>query len=168
MTNNEELWCDGGVILVNPSPNGGTWAWVFLRNGQRAQHGSGLILPELFGIPKITNNLSELYAAVRALEFAGAGWPGTLWTDSLITLRRLTTSSRFRGIPQWLRLRVLDLRRGRKYDVQLCGGHPTKKDLRHGMLARNGLPCSQWNDWCDRECTRLAGEFLCKKSRELV
>lgn len=154
-----ELFCDGGVIAVNPSPHGGTWAWVLVERDFPTAKGSGVVLPEHYGLPKVTNNLTELVAAVQALDTVGPKWDGVLWTDSKVTLHRLTDGQGFAGIPQALRLQVLALRRQRKWSVRLVGGHPTKAELACGSKA-NGTPTSVWNQWCDHRCRQLAERFL--------
>jgi ribonuclease HI len=163
------VYCDGGVIAVNPSPHGGTWAWLALGEADgRWRQESGLVLPwePPFGEGKavmagpITNNQMELYAAVMALEAVPKGWAGILWTDSQVTLARLLGGCSFAGIHPSLKQRALDLRRGRKWTVKLVAGHPTRKELAAGTRERNGFPVSRWNVWCDEECQRLAREFL--------
>lgn len=179
------LYCDGGVIGRNPSAHGGTWAWCEIAERSKDwvlfDHDSGVVCPSdpsslspgttvSWWPPKpITNNVTELWAAVHALTAAGRGWDGVLHTDSKVTMLRLTTGTGFGGVPQWLRLLTLGLRRGRRWKVELVGGHPTKDELLAGTLRRNGLPASKWNVWCDERCNQLAKEFLARKlQREMA
>jgi ribonuclease HI len=160
------IYCDGGCVSRNPSPHGGTWCFCWVtQKGERVRHQSGLVFPQEVGLGRITNNLTELLAAVKALESVSKNWDGTLYTDSLVTMRRITTGQRFVGIPNHLRLRALELRRGRKYKVVLVGGHPTRKELTEGRRERNGLPVSPHNQFCDHECCRLAKDFLSARGK---
>ncbi len=158
-----ELWVDGGVIGSNPSKTGGTWAICITCRGKFVRHWSGTVTPEEFGIETISNNLTELLAAVKGLSQMAPDWDGTIYTDSKITLLRITNSTKFNGIPNSLRLETLNLRRGRKWQARLVAGHPTLKELESGVAKRNGLPVSPFNVWCDQECQRLAREFLAAK-----
>jgi ribonuclease HI len=151
-------------VKKNPSPFGGTWAWVLTEDGKVLDKDSGKLFPN--GGKPTSNNFSELFAATEALEAMPDNFfGGILYTDSRITLLRLTTSNSFKGIPDWLRIRTLDLRRNRKWKVVLVAGHPTKIELKQGFRKRNGLPTSKWNQWCDRECTRLAKGFRCTQQQ---
>lgn len=156
------IYTDGGLIGVNPSSIGGTWAWVWIKRGQVINQGEGVVTPEELGVSTVTNNVTELLAAVKALQSVPPGWDGTLFTDSRVTLLRITTSYRFAGVPDFLKQATLFLRRERNYMVQLIGGHPTRKELAEGRRARNGLPVSPWNVLCDETCTKLAKDYLNK------
>jgi ribonuclease HI len=152
------LYCDGGVIGRNPSPLGGTWVWCLVLDGEIIECNGGVIANR----PVTTNNFTELYAALKALQ-ALHPFDGTLWTDSRITLGRLTTGKSFEGIPNYLRQAALEFRRNREWDVKLLAGHPTKQDLKKGYrIKRSGRhhPVSEWNVWCDNECKRLAKDFM--------
>ena len=63
-----QIFCDGGVIGPNPSPIGGTWAWCWVHDDVMIKHEYGVVEPCDLGLTKITNNHTELLAAVRALE----------------------------------------------------------------------------------------------------
>jgi len=150
------LYADGGVVGRNPSSLGGTWAWVLVRGGEVVRQASGAVTPGDVDVTAVTNNQSELLAAVRALEAMPPGWAGVLRTDSKVTLHRLTHSEKFNGVPQWLRLRALAVRRGRRWRVELVGGHPTRAELAAGRLRKNGLPCCRWNVLVDALCGAAA------------
>lgn len=154
------LYVDGGVIGRNPSSLGGTWAWCLIDGKEIIGSNYGVIEPSPPNPEKITNNFTELLAAIKGLRGAGPEWNGTLYTDSKVTLHRLLGSFSFKNIPNWLRVLTLDLRRNRKWDAKLVGGHPTKKELEMGHLRRNSLPTSRWNVWCDNKCREAAREFL--------
>jgi ribonuclease HI len=155
----ESLFSDGGCIGPNPSPLGGTFAWCFVWGTREHECDSGIILPEQFGMKTISNNVAELVAAVSALEYVVKAWPGTLYTDSRITLLRLTTSNKFNGVPDNLRERCLHLRQGRKYNVVLLGGHPSISEIKNGRNKKGRL-VSKWNVKCDERCQLLARRFI--------
>lgn len=160
MTDNLDLYCDGGIIGRNPSKFGGTWAWCLIRGGRKIRYGSGIVTPKDIGMPFVTNNLTELLAAVRALESTGELL--TLWTDSKVTMYRLQNGLRRNdsSVPPWLRKRTQKLHNNQQWQIKLVAGHPTKEELTDGKSKRNGLIVSVWNVWCDRECSQLAAKFL--------
>jgi hypothetical protein len=114
-------------------------------------------------------------AALNALQSV-EDFCGTLYTDSQVTLRRLTNGTGFAGIPNYLREHVLELRRNRKWQVKLLAGHPTKRDLARGYKIKNRksaktgkikerqVPVSKWNVHCDKQCRKMAREFMEKKN----
>lgn len=168
----ESLFSDGGVVARNPSLLGGTWAWrLVAADGVTVlREESGLVLPEEVGLERVTNNLTELLAAVRALEAMPDGWEGVLYTDSQITLyrveRRAATAkqARMAGIPPDLIARrdTLHDRLG-PYRLSLLGGHPTREELAAGKR-RDGMPCSPHNVACDEACGRHSRSFLRNRS----
>jgi ribonuclease HI len=155
-----EIFCDGGVIGPNPSIMGGTWAWCWVDElNCRIKHNSGVITPKEAGVVKVTNNLTELIAAINAIHSVERDWEGTLYTDSLVTLHRLKRSEKFNGIPNKYRMMVLDIRRlYRGVTYQLIGGHPTRKELAAGKNNK-GMSVSPHNVFCDRECTDRANWY---------
>ena len=157
-----DIYIDGGVIQSNPSIHGGTWA--FIAGDMRK---SGVVTPRMTGFPMVTNNYTELYAAVMALEQMPDGWSGTIHTDSLITLRRLTyRKAKMNGIDEQLKMR-LDLARHRlgKIKVLHVSGHPTKEELAAGKCTK-GRPVSPLNVECDKMCQVEAMRFLVARSEE--
>jgi ribonuclease HI len=154
------IYCDGGVIGPNPSRYGGTWCWCQVENNQIIKHASGIVTPQLMGVEKITNNLTELYAAVAALSSAPKKWNGTLHTDSRVTMLRLLGSPRFSGIPDWLVEDTLSVRKDKMWSVHLVAGHPTRKEMQMGFREKNGFPASKWNIFCDKECSLLAKNYM--------
>ena len=153
----ESLYCDGGVAGANPSTIGGCWAWVLVSvGGKKLRSASGFVSPDCFGVPKITNNVTELLAAVQALEAVPSYWDGILYTDSMITLYRLTSANpSFNGVPKKLINRVMILRDGRNWKVKHVAGHPTLREIQDGVNSR-GQPVSKWNRACDLQCRRIA------------
>lgn len=163
MTN--DYYTDGGCVGMNPSKTGGTWAWVAVTpKGNESSRAAGVITPIEAGVEAVSNNLTELLAAIMALEDAEAGWDGTLHTDSYVTLCRLTRRhAGFKGIPDHLRQR-LSIVRGRLglFRVALLDGHPTRKQLASGR-GKRGNPVSKWNVLCDDLCSEQA--FLFRKGK---
>lgn len=155
------LYVDGGLLSVNPSEIGGSWAFVAVSEaGDQVAYGSGIVTPAECGSQYVTNNTTELLAAVRGLQAMPDGWAGTLWTDSGVTLTRLTkTNPLGRAVPKWLReeLNAKMVRLG-MFTVKLVAGHPTRRDLARGHN-RSGTPASSWNVLCDRLCNEEAERF---------
>jgi len=170
-------YCDGGVIGSNPSSLGGTWAVVLLdAAGEPYVTASGVVTPEqIAGRPLITNNYTELLAAVEAMERLPEAWTGTLHTDSNVT-RCLIVNKRpsMAGIPEDLQRRLAaaksrlggawtpgEDRRGATGGicVVLLNGHPTKAELAAG-IGKRGLPTSKWNVLCDKMCGDEAKRFV--------
>ena len=150
------LYCDGGVIERNPSLHGGTWCWIAVNEaGEEVVRDSGL-LPG-----PCTNNLSEFVAAVRALETVPPGWEGKLYSDSQVTLGRLFRQWSLNGLPLiWIARGSNVLGQVGYVEPVLLQGHPTREELAAGVGKRHGFPVSNWNVKCDRECSRLAAEFM--------
>lgn len=164
-----KLYTDGGVINRNPSPIGGTWAWVLCDDDTMVRHEAGIILPGDIGLPVITNNVAELLAVIHALEAMPPGWEGRLLTDSACTMSRICARQEKDGkrrtrlgklIPAW-HLERLDaaLLRVGVFDMRLLGGHPTRSELDAGFR-RDGVPCSIHNVRCDKLCTEQARKHL--------
>lgn len=154
-----KAYCDGGTIGPNPSLLGGTWCWVWIDNtGTKIKHEKGIIEPEDIELPEVTNNVAELYAAIRLIDSLPEEWEGTIYTDSLITLRRITTGNKFKGVPIWLTNWTMKLRSYKKYQVSLLSGHPTKAELVKGF-GKRGYPVSEHNKFCDQQCSKLASDF---------
>lgn len=155
-----DLFCDGGCVGRNPSPLGGTWAYVAVDDaGQLSWSDSGWLGPKRCG-GAVSNNVAELYAAVKALESVVPSCLGKLHTDSAVTRFRLLGGGDLRTVPGWLRRRLEAVRWVETCGVVLLGGHATKRELRDGRRARNGLPVSEWNGLCDRMCRRAAQRRL--------
>jgi hypothetical protein len=173
-------YCDGGVISSNPSRIGGTYAAVFVsKSGEQMSSVSGTVTPAQAGLPAITNNYTELLAAVVAMELLPANWTGTLYTDSNVTrLRIVNAKPSMTGIPNDLQERLAHAksRIGGAWSpgqdrngatggmcVVLLKGHPTKADLAAGEGARGegkqSLPVSKWNVLCDKLCGEEAAKF---------
>lgn len=152
-----DVFTDGGCAGRNPSALGGSWAWVQVAGGVEVRRASGTVTPAQVGLPVVTNNLTELLAAVEALEACPAGWAGTIHTDNKVTLHRVHPRPKparpsMVGIPQALRdrLAAAKARLGR-YAVRLVAGHPTGAELAAGRTAK-GVLASPFNVACDILC----------------
>lgn len=164
------LYTDGGCITRNPSPIGGTWAFRGVyANGYCALSDSGVITPEECGMTTVSNNVSELAAAVFALEAMPEGWKETLFTDSEVTLLRVRQTKRqakLNGVPESLRSLLAEQKaRLGKYEVVLVAGHPSKLELFRGV-SKSGLPVSLENVRVDAECRRQAERYM--RERKVV
>lgn len=159
------LYTDGGCITKNPSPLGGTWAYCIVEGvGERKKEDAGIITPPFHGLTLISNNVTELLAAIKGLENMPDGWDGIFYTDSLITLRRVTVAkTTFNGIPTELkdRLHHAKLRLG-KFSAELLGGHPNEVELALGVR-EDGKPVSYHNIRCDVLCQQAAAGFLAQR-----
>lgn len=159
------VFVDGGVIKRNPSTYGGTWAYVFVdENDQEIGRRSGYVTPQEIGLPTITNNLTELLAAVNAMLHLPEDFAGTIHTDSFVTLCRITARNpKMNGIPDHLQDRMWVARKrlvnfGKHMVVQV-DGHPTKDQLFKGK-GKRGNPVSKFNVLCDDLCGMEARKFL--------
>lgn len=154
------LYADGGVIGVNPSPIGGTWAWCQVQNGVRIATASGIITPAEARLPVITNNLTELYAILQARDSLPYAWTGTIHSDSWVSLQRVFLAARLNNVPDWLVRRLQTMQRDGWFSGcawQLLDGHPTKAQLSAGV-GKRGNPVSEHNVWCDLACQQRARE----------
>jgi ribonuclease HI len=163
-------YADGGLIGVNPSDKGGTWAVRIVdAAGETLLHAaSGIIRPKNYpdeadthprvSVRSITNNISELVAVLAALKLMPDGWHGTLYSDSHCTLCRLVNRNpSFAGVPVELYEKTSRARqRFPGLKTVLLNGHPNEEELASGIGSR-GLPTDKWNVACDQECNRLAG-----------
>lgn len=156
------LYCDGGNIWKNPSPFGGTWSWVFVEDGCISWRDSGIILPSDVGLPMITNNVMELYAACEAIETMAGNWK-FLYCDSMVTINRLVNKRTFKGVPESLKMRVKKLRLDAD-TVRFVDGHPTKEQL----ADPERFNVSKWNVACHEECQRLAMAWIAENGGEEV
>ena len=156
------LYADGGLIVKNPSPYGGTWAYCGVdAEGNRVLARSGWIEAPAGRV--ITNNHTEQIALTLALEAMPDGWNGKVYSDSNIALGRVFRNYTTRNLPQNIsdRSRAAVRRLGHITAI-LLQGHPTKKDLECGIGAKRKLPVSIHNVWCDKACTAAANDFKAK------
>lgn len=169
----QSIFTDGGTIGKNPSRDGGTWAWCRVAevNGEEIviERGSGVLRPNFKTIPQVTNNHTEFYALLNALEALPPGWLGKICSDSQLTLCRFfvclgqTHLWPLKNICQeWIERKLRVVKKLGKVEVVLLSGHPTKADLERG-IGKRGTPVSRHNVWCDKECQRLAKIYAPRK-----
>jgi ribonuclease HI len=164
-----DLYVDGGCILANPSTIGATWAARYIVRATDQSPEDGDVIFEIAGVrgctprfPSVTNNVAELIAAVEGIERLAVGWRGTIYSDSAVTLGRLSSGYALRSVPAWLSKRCrAALRRIDIPNVQwvLLAGHPTADELAKGR-ARHGGRVSQHNKWCDRAARKAGAAYL--------
>jgi ribonuclease HI len=159
-----ELYCDGGVVKINPSPIAGTYAWCYVVDDVIINKGSGLVYPRNVHSNVVSNNQTEFISLLKGLNSLPEDWIGIVKSDSQISLGRIFMEWRFKkGIADYLIQKYKEIKNKFLYWDQikwvLLSGHPTRKELETG-IGKNGLPCSKWNVWCDKECGRLASEIL--------
>lgn len=164
------LYADGGVINKNPSPLGGTWAWVLVDDKDFAviERDSGYVSRSEIG-SDVTNNQMEFLAVIRGLlNITNPQALKEVRSDSNITLGRIFRDWSITNIPDW----ILEERKRafKNYDTKawsnclmlkytLVQGHPTDDELRAG-IGKKGRPVSKWNVLADKLCNDEAYEFL--------
>lgn len=162
-----QLYVDGGVVLKNPSPIGGTYAYRLLKDGLVVSEG-GFFIPssDLGPGATISNNVTEMLALIKGLQALPKDWNGTVFSDSMVTLGRAFMGWKLKGVPLWLRGSFEDVTKGlinwEKFGHTLLSGHPTKAHLACGV-GKHGLPVSEHNVWCDI-AAREAGEKYLKST----
>lgn len=159
-----EIYADGGVIWdgkPGSSMIGGTFAWCHVNDaGDRIIMDSGMVYPHQCLHGKVTNNVTELVACVRAIQAAPDGFVGTLFSDSENALGRFFRGWKMKNVPYWLGKEMAEqIKRISRGDIDvnyiLLDGHPTKWDMQRG-IGKRGHPVSVHNAWCDDQCTVVA------------
>lgn len=150
------VYSDGGVVNVNPSPIAGMWATCHVdADDTLVWSASGVVLadPDDDFLSLVTNNQTEFRALLAGLEALPDGWSGTVYCDSLVTIRRFRDDARVAGIPyDWRKRMAYVLGRLGALNYVLLDGHPTRAQLAAGV-GKRGNPVSKWNVWCDEACT---------------
>lgn len=162
------LFTDGGVIHKNPSPIGGSFAFVVAVNNVPVHESSGFI-PPLYG--DVTNNMSELYAVVAAVRFIcenkhliDGRQKFNLVTDSKVTAARLNSNRDgilLQGWPDALADHLTVTRKKiREFceSVHIVSGHPTKEELEEGFN-KKGNPVHRFNVRCDELCNLIHKKY---------
>lgn len=184
-----EVYCDAGLITDpyaapnkrNPSTIGGTWSYCHVYTDPRfkisrvaTMKTGGLLTPgqtmhwfpmfQYTTLPAVENNVMELIAAIKCLMALPEGWSGKFHTDNKNVIGWLFgidgTLYKMNKLPDRLILLAQEAR-ARVDEVQpiLLEGHPSKNSLKEGV-APSGKPVSEYNDLCDRNCTRLSKAYL--------
>lgn len=165
-----KLYTDGGVISKNPSPYGGTWAWVLVRDDKEIIRKSGYIIQTERYFPSgvVTNNQTELFAIIQGLHVLMDDDVVEICSDSNVSLGRVFRGSSFNNIPTWmmgaLSIQQMRLSRWNEFSYTLIGGHPQKASLKKGTNAK-GQPVSKWNVLCDQMCHDEADNYWKDKNR---
>lgn len=157
------LYSDGGVFRPRRCEVG-SWAWVATDKDDRevaCQY--GWIAQGAEASDGITNNMTELLAACRALAEVTAvvpNWSGMLCSDSKVTLGRLSQGWRLKGIPpSWVTRMGEILRSTGAVHYVPMKGHPTRADLadRQGRSRSDGMvyAVSYHQVKCDRLCNEV-------------
>lgn len=152
----QRIYTDGGTIGGHPSKIGGVWAWCRVLNGEIVASGTDAFTNELPGYEKATNNQAELLAMVRAFQALPFDWFGAIYSDSEITIGRVSQGWKMNNIPPHM-IRQLEAEQHRlKYFSQLrfhhVKGHPSKADLEQGIG-------DKFNVWCDETCRKTAEAY---------
>jgi ribonuclease HI len=164
-----KLYTDGGVISKNPSPYGGTWAWVLVKDDQVLAHASGLLTPSMIEeYSTVTNNQSELYAILMGLKHLNYWDVVEVCSDSNVSLGRVFRWSSLSNIPKWMVTMLLDQKgrfsKWKQFSYTLMDGHPTKAHLASG-IGKRGHPVSRWNKLCDDLCRAEAENYWKDKNK---
>lgn len=157
------LYADGGVVLKNPSPLGGTWAYCMVTaDGRLLYEDYDVVRANKFPAGVVTNNQMELLAVIRGLQTLRREMVVHVCSDSEITLGRLFKGYAMENIPEWM-VNELNIERGRLHQFKdfkytLISGHPTKLQLETG-IGKHGHPTSEWNMRADELCHMAAEEY---------
>ena len=155
-----DIYCDGGTAGPNPSRLGGAWCWCGIVDDEIVREETGTIFPSDIGLPTVSCNITELLAAIHALEEMPDSWNGRLYTDSLVTRSRLLKKNpKLTGVPQKLRDRLFAVRKRFPHikAIQIAG-HPTAIDLARGYRVNKNskrIPTSVHHVHCDAICTEI-------------
>ena len=153
------LYATGGTIGSNPSPYGGTWAYVLVDAAdQEIGYQVGVLTPQAVGTTTISNQVSAFVALLAGLAALPAGWSGNVASPQEIALGRVCRGDALTDIPSVL------LQRGQRvlqrFDLDalqpvLLAGQPTQAQLRAGVGA-HGKPVSQHQVTCQTLCQQVA------------
>jgi ribonuclease HI len=159
------LYTDGSTPLKNPSPVGITYAFLVVdTSGIVIHEESGHLKTKDCGTYLASNNLAEMIAAVKALEYVAenikeADEKVTLCTDSELTAFRMFRGYSIAKLPKNVCSRLGTAfasieEAGITLDFQLLAGHPTRADLAQGYKEKKGrqLPVSLYNVRVDKMC----------------
>jgi ribonuclease HI len=176
-----ELYTDGGCAGANPSKVGIAWAFCVVEREEvpgTSSWGnpkyivlhkeSGALTKDQCGKFSPTNNLAEMIAAVRGLEYCKRVFPDApilLFSDSELTLKRLFEGYSMEKLPKNVQQRAWDVTlhfNGRLGKV-LVKGHPTKKELSAGQSKDGKYPVSEFNVLADKLCKEECKKLLLGK-----
>lgn len=157
------IWTDGGCVARNPSPHAGTWAWIGVDDEGEIvrEHYGVLLVREVCPLAHVSNNVTELYAMVRAILNTPLDFAGAFYSDSHVTLQRIFHEGALNGVPEFL-VEALAKAKARLRLMAPCyycqiDGHPTKAQLACG-IGKRGNPCSRFNVYVDQLCRKAGRE----------
>jgi len=157
------LYVDGGVIGRNPSALGGTWACCYVENDAIVWSRSGVLTPAQACVKEVTNNQSEMYAMLMGLLALPHEYHGKVFSDSLITIGRVSMGWKWKNIPDWGHDLYYQARKHipgfNEIKFIHLDGHPTKAQLEAGRGKRGNI-VSKWNVWCDERCTSEGQQYI--------
>jgi ribonuclease HI len=160
------VFADGGCILRNPSPIGGTFAYCFVdEQGNRFREHSGVLTPIDCDGP-VTNNITELHALCAAIWCIRnlPDWEDQryhIYSDSNVSLIRVFRCGKLNNVPDYLAQLVGKVRTmlGRiDFQYTLLDGHPTREQLSAG-IGKRGNKCSEHNVRCDWLCNEEGRKY---------
>lgn len=150
------VYTDGGVLYSRTSP-AGSFAWIAVDEDGAELFREWGVLVANDAMPGVTNNMTEFFAMLRALEAMPSGWVGRACTDSMNTVGRFGMGWKLRGIPNWwvMRLATLKKRLGKTVTYVPHKGHPSATEVKNGEGYGSGqqlFPVSKHQVECDRLC----------------
>jgi hypothetical protein len=159
----DTAYTDGGVIGMNPSQDGGSWAFRYVAGGVPTWEQAGVVLLSELppSMPYVSCNLTEFLAILLAVEGLPGDSPVEVCSDSINAIDAFRYPDRKNWVPAhlWQR-RVAEMARlDGRIGFKLLGGHPTKIELAQGFKDRNGLPVSEHNQWCDEAATQAIADY---------
>jgi ribonuclease HI len=170
-----QIYTDGGLLSVNPSDIGGTWAWVAVdAEDRKIGWKSGVVTTRSMlqhGLHRVSNIIMEHVALIKAMEAVPLNWSGTILSDCQPVLTRVISdyeiSKGFKrmpaselNLPEYVSKRQKEaVKRLGKVRFVLVQGHPTKADLACGIGKKRNLPVSKWNVLADDLCNQEKSKF---------
>ena len=153
------LYATGGTIGANPSPAGGTWAYVLVDGAdQEVGYQAGVLTPQAVGTTTISNQVSSFVAILAGLAALPAGWSGNVASPQEIALGRICRGYALTGIPPVLvqrGQRVLQRFDPDALHPVLLAGQPTQAQL-HAGVGAHGKPVSEHQVTCQTLCQQMA------------
>lgn len=162
------LYATGGTIGANPSPHGGTWAYVLVDGAdQEVGYQAGVLTPQVVGTTTITNQVSSFVAILAGLAALPAGWSGNVASPQEIALGRVCQGYALTGIPPVLiqrGQRVLQRFDPEALQPVLLAGQPTQAQIRAGVGTPD-KPVSEHQVTCQTLCQQVAQVWREERAR---
>lgn len=164
-----QVFADGGPVGRNPSPIGGTYAYIIRFRLPKwtewieYRRQVGFIAPSA-SMEVITNNVCELVAVCTGIieSFSLLEEPTDVlevFSDSEVTLLRLFGNVKVDGLPPYARVLFKDARfilrnLGQRANYTLLQGHPTIGELQDGV-GKSGRPVHALQHEMHGACSKL-------------